>query len=164
MCCLDKPSSSLQPVWRDHDVVQVFYFLLARTPLSDVKVGHLTSPNRLVFGSAPIPKLPTKRPRQQPPTSLAAAAPWRLPWLLRGLRPLLHQVPSQGEDPSTSNTTKRMGGDPRTPVGFRVCVGMDNNGHGTPEPEEAVAQLLSFYLPLGLCFPRSRCHVACACC
>ena len=62
------------PLLQDHDVVQSlhFYFLLARTPLSEVEVGHLTSPTRLVFGSAPIPKLPTKRPRQQPPTSLAA--------------------------------------------------------------------------------------------
>ena len=62
------------PLLQDHDVVQSlhFYFLLARTPLSEVEVRHLTSPTRLVFGSAPIPKLPTKRPRQQPPTSLAA--------------------------------------------------------------------------------------------
>ena len=62
------------PLLQDHDVVQSlhFYFLLARTPLSEVEVSHLTSPTRLVFGSAPIPKLPTKRPRQQPPTSLAA--------------------------------------------------------------------------------------------
>ena len=53
------------PLLQDHDVVRLhFYFLLARTPLSDVEVGHLTSPTRLVFGSAPIPKLPTKRPRQ----------------------------------------------------------------------------------------------------
>ena len=115
------------PLLQDHDVVQSlhFYFLLARTPLSEVEVCHLTSPTRLAFGSAPIPKLPTKRPRQQPPTSLAALVSCLqrcrpiLPWRLRGLRPLLPQVTSQGEDPITSNTTNRMGGDPRTPVGFR---------------------------------------------
>ena len=30
---------------------------------------------------------------------------------------------------------------------------MDNNGHGTPEPEEAVAQLLPFYLAPWAMFP-----------
>ena len=36
------------PLLQDHDVVQSlhFYFLLARTPLSDAEVGHLTSPNQ----------------------------------------------------------------------------------------------------------------------
>ena len=30
---------------------------------------------------------------------------------------------------------------------------MDNDGHGTPEPEEAVAQLLPFYLAPWAMFP-----------
>ena len=87
------------PLLQDHDVVQSlhFYFLLARTPLSDVEVGHLTSPNRLVFGSAPIPKLPTKRPRQQPPTSLAA--------LVSRCRPMAPAMAASGpQAPATSGT------------------------------------------------------------
>ena len=82
------------PLLQDHDAVRSlhFYFLLARTSLSDVEVGHLTSPNRLVFGSAPIPKLPTKRPRQQPPTSLAA-----LVSCLQRCRPM---APAMPKDPS----------------------------------------------------------------
>ena len=90
------------PLLQDHDVVRSlhFYFLLARTPLSDVEVGHLTSPNRLVFGSAPIPKLPTKRPRQQPPTSLAA-----LVSCLQRCRPMAPAMAASGpQAPATSGT------------------------------------------------------------
>ena len=77
-----------------------FYFLLARTPLSDVEVGHLTSPNRLVFGSASIPKLPTKRPQQQPPTSLAA-----LVSCLQRCRPMAPAMAASGpQAPATSGT------------------------------------------------------------
>ena len=49
-----------------------------------------------------------------------------------------------------------MGGDPRTPLHFLdfwVGVVCDNNGHGTPEPEEAVAHLLPFYLAPWAMFP-----------
>ena len=38
-------------------------------------------------------------------------------------------------------------------MGFWVCVVCDNNGHGTPEPEEAVAHLLPFYLAPWAMFP-----------
>ena len=90
------------PLLQDHDVVQSlhFYFLLARTPLSEVEVGHLTSPTRLAFGSAPIPKLPTKRPRQQPPTSLAA-----LVSCLQRCRPMAPAMAASGpQAPATSGT------------------------------------------------------------
>ena len=38
-------------------------------------------------------------------------------------------------------------------MGFWVGVVCDNNGHGTPEPEEAVAHLLPFYLAPWAMFP-----------
>ena len=38
-------------------------------------------------------------------------------------------------------------------MGFLVCVVCDNNGHGTLEPEEAVAHLLPFYLAPWAMFP-----------
>ena len=38
-------------------------------------------------------------------------------------------------------------------MGFLVCVVCDNNGHGTPEPEEAVAHLQPFYLAPWAMFP-----------
>ena len=49
-----------------------FYFLKARTPLTAAlaQLAHLTSPGRLVFGSAPLPPVAKKRPRHQPATQL----------------------------------------------------------------------------------------------
>ena len=47
-----------------------FYFLRARTPLTAAQLAHLTSPGRLVFGSAPLPAVAKKRPRHQTATQL----------------------------------------------------------------------------------------------
>ena len=39
-----------------------FYFLQTRTPLSAAQLAHLTSSERLVFGSVPLPPVAKKRP------------------------------------------------------------------------------------------------------
>ena len=60
------------PLAEDADVVLSlrFYFLTARIPLATAQVQHLSSPERLVFGSAPLPRV-AKRPRHAAPFSLA---------------------------------------------------------------------------------------------
>ena len=60
------------PLAEDADVVLSlrFYFLTARIPLATAQVQHLSSPERLVFGSAPLPRV-AKRPRH------AAALLWQ---------------------------------------------------------------------------------------
>ena len=60
------------PLLGDADVALSlhFYFLKARVPLTSAQVQHLSSPERLVFGSGPLPTVAKKRPRQQPPTQL----------------------------------------------------------------------------------------------
>ena len=60
------------PLAEDADVVLSlrFYFLTARIPLATAQVQHLSSPERLVFGSAPLPRV-AKRPRHAASFSLA---------------------------------------------------------------------------------------------
>ena len=62
----------VSPLAEDADVVLSlrFYFLTARIPLATAQVQHLISPERLVFGSAPLPRV-AKRPRHAAPFSLA---------------------------------------------------------------------------------------------
>ena len=62
----------VSPLAEDADVVRSlrFYFLTARIPLAAAQVQHLISPERLVFGSAPLPRV-AKRPRHSSPFSLA---------------------------------------------------------------------------------------------
>ena len=81
----------------DADVVRSlrFYFLTARIPLAAAQVQHLISPERLVFGSAPLPRV-AKRPRHSSPFSLAdliarLRQPGRAPCLM--LAPLLLPPP-----------------------------------------------------------------------
>ena len=61
----------VSPLAEDADVVLSlrFYFLTARIPLATAQVQHLISPERLVFGSAPLPRV-AKRPRHAAPFSL----------------------------------------------------------------------------------------------
>ena len=75
------------PLAEDADVVLSlrFYFLTARIPLAIAQVQHLSSPARLVFGSAPLPRV-AKRPRH--------AAPFSLADLIERLRELRRPPPS----------------------------------------------------------------------
>ena len=61
------------PLAEDADVARSlrFYFLTARIPLAAAQVEHLISPERLAFGSAPLPRVAKKRPRYFLPFSLA---------------------------------------------------------------------------------------------
>ena len=61
------------PLAEDADVARSlrFYFLTARIPLAAAQVQHLISPERLAFGSAPLPRVAKKRPRHSLPFSLA---------------------------------------------------------------------------------------------
>ena len=54
----------VSPLLEDADVALSlhFYFLTARIPLAAAQVQHLDSPERLVFGSAPLPPVAKKRP------------------------------------------------------------------------------------------------------
>ena len=63
----------VSPLVEDADVALSlhFYFLTARIPLAAAQVQHLGSPERLAFGSAPIPRVAKKRPRHSVPFSLA---------------------------------------------------------------------------------------------
>ena len=62
----------VSPLAEDADVVLSlhFCFLTVRIPLATAQVQHLISPERLVFGSAPLPRVAT-RPRHAAPFSLA---------------------------------------------------------------------------------------------
>ena len=63
----------VSPLVEDADVALSlhFYFLTARIPLAAAQVQHLGSPERLAFGSAPLPRVAKKRPRHSVPFSLA---------------------------------------------------------------------------------------------
>ena len=63
----------VSPLVEDADVALSlhFYFLTARIPLAAAQVQHLGSPERLAFGSAPLPRVAKKRPRRSVPFSLA---------------------------------------------------------------------------------------------
>ena len=63
----------VSPLLEDADVALSlhFYFLTARIPLAAAQVQHLDSPERLVFGSAPLPPVVKKRPRHPVPFLLA---------------------------------------------------------------------------------------------
>ena len=60
------------PLAENADVVLSlrFYFLTARTPLATAQVQHLSSLERLVFGSASLPRV-VKRLRHAAPFALA---------------------------------------------------------------------------------------------
>ena len=66
----------VSPLAEDADVVLSlrFYFLTARIPLATAQVQHLINPERLVFGSAPLPRV-AKRPRHAAPFSLVDLPP-----------------------------------------------------------------------------------------
>ena len=68
----DVTPPGVSPLAEDADVVRSlrFYFLTARIPLATAQVQHLISPERLVFGSAPLPRV-AKRPPHSAPFSLA---------------------------------------------------------------------------------------------
>ena len=68
----DVTPPGVSPLAEDADVVRSlqFYFLTARIPLAAAQVQHLISPERLAFGSAPLPRV-AKRPRHSSPFSLA---------------------------------------------------------------------------------------------
>ena len=69
---LDITPPGESPLMKDVDAALSlqFYFLKARIPLTALQVRHLTSPERLVFGSGPLPTVAKKQPRQQLPTPL----------------------------------------------------------------------------------------------
>ena len=81
------PPQRASPLAEDADVVLSlrFYLLTARIPLAFAQVQHLSSPQRLVFGSAPLPRV-AKRPRH--------AAPFSLADLIERLRELRRPPPS----------------------------------------------------------------------
>ena len=110
--------------------------LTARIPLATAQVQRLISPERLVFGSAPLPRV-AKRPRH--------AAPFWLADLIARLRqpgrallpdagpfapppPLLHQVNSQGRGPKDLASTNSQGLGPKYPVFCVVVSGLGSFG------------------------------------
>ncbi len=117
------------PLAEDADVVLSlrFYFLTARIPLATAQVQHLSSPERLVFGSAPLPRV-AKRPRHAAPFSLADLIA-RLRQLGRAPRPdagpFAPPPASSGEQPGMRTQRPRIYKQPGTGTQgpCRFCVG-----------------------------------------
>ena len=143
----------VSPLLEDADVALslYFYFLTARIPLAAAQVQHLGSPERLAFGSAPLPRVAKKRPRQFVPFSVAdlitclrqtGHAP---PACCRPSPPLTYQSNSQGRGPKDLACTNSQGQGPKHPdvSVCRVVVGLalllETARVGTLAPEEADA-------------------------
>ena len=126
----DIAPSAISPLAEDADIVLSlrFYFLTARIPLATAQVQHLSCPERLVFGFAPLLRV-AKRPRHAASrldrsTAAAGTCP---PCLM--LAPLLLSSPSvspgqpaRDENTKTSHLqTPETGLEPKYPAVF--CVG-----------------------------------------
>ena len=107
----DVTPPGVSPLAEDADVVRSlrFSFLTARIPLAAAQVQHLISPERLVFGSAPLPRV-AKRPRHSSPFSLAD--------LIARLRPKdLASTNSQGLGPKNPCASQ---GDTSQPASWQL--------------------------------------------
>ena len=125
----DVTPPGVSPLVEDADVARRlhFYFLTARIPLAAAQVQHLGSPERLAFGSAPLPRVAKKRPRHSLPFSLADLIT-RLrqpPCLILALwlpLPCLTRLTARGEDPRTSHVQTARDWDPSTLLFLLVLV------------------------------------------
>ena len=124
-----------------------FYFLTARIPLAIAQVQHLSSPERLVFGSAPLLRV-AKRPRHAasfPNRALAGAATsssslmWT-PWSL--LPPSAASDKQPGKRTQAPRSYKQQGLGPKysdfSVFGFLVvfgCLLINSQGSGPKHPK-----------------------------